>query len=394
MKNVLQILFLYILLGNALLDKTIKNKISLTKKSLKHLQGLKEKQRKLDEGTDVGTTDSEGGAANSTQTDTKAPPQDVPVDQPVASTPKKTGNTGTSLQIKKFHNFVKEEKRIVYNVFFYFLGRPIAQTITIRIKIVYYSTSILRNLQSNLKAQSVASSCNIKDEYKDKVGTSGTGDNIDYSCEAPTEAGVTVTNATLDTDYPLIADNEEITFDNINFDEEAAKEASNIAQTKTYKVSGVLDNSNVDFRRNYFRIYGTPKPSNLLSSVREIPMEFIDYSSGTANTKNIDCVVVSSTTLECDRSIKTYISNITQAKSTDDSILLNINVAEKETGNLVGTTGNYNSVQRKSSSGLSGGAIAGIVIACVVVLAAASVVAILIRKPKPPVETTTVIGIM
>jgi len=123
-------------------------------------------------------------------------------------------------------------------------------------------------------------------------------------------------------------------------------------------------------------------------------MEFIDYSSGTATTKNIDCVVVSSTTLECDRSIKTYISNITQAKSTDDSILLNINVAEKETGSLVGTTGNYNSVQRKSSSGLSGGAIAGIVIACVVVLAAASVAAILIRKPKPPVETTTVIGIM
>ena len=45
---------------------------------------------------------------------------------------------------------------------------------------------------------------------------------------------------------------------------------------------------------------------------------------------------------------------------------------------------------RKSSSGLSGGAIAGIVIACVVVLVAAAIAAIMLRKPTPPVENTTV----
>ena len=47
-------------------------------------------------------------------------------------------------------------------------------------------------------------------------------------------------------------------------------------------------------------------------------------------------------------------------------------------------------VYRKSSSGLSGGAIAGIVIACVVVLVAASVAAIMLRKPTPPIDNTTV----
>ena len=52
--------------------------------------------------------------------------------------------------------------------------------------------------------------------------------------------------------------------------------------------------------------------------------------------------------------------------------------------------GSSGSVYRKSSSGLSGGAIAGIVIACVAVLVAASVAAIMLRKPTPPVENTTV----
>lgn len=42
---------------------------------------------------------------------------------------------------------------------------------------------------------------------------------------------------------------------------------------------------------------------------------------------------------------------------------------------------------------LSGGAIAGIVIACVVVLAAASIAAIMLRKPSPPIDNTTVVGL-
>ena len=47
----------------------------------------------------------------------------------------------------------------------------------------------------------------------------------------------------------------------------------------------------------------------------------------------------------------------------------------------------------KSSSGLSGGAIAGIVIACVVALAAASIAAIMLRKPAPPLDNTSIVDL-
>ena len=56
------------------------------------------------------------------------------------------------------------------------------------------------------------------------------------------------------------------------------------------------------------------------------------------------------------------------------------------------TTGS-NAKYRKKSSGLSGGAIAGIVIACVVVLVAASIAAIMLRKPSPPIDNSTAIGL-
>ena len=69
--------------------------------------------------------------------------------------------------------------------------------------------------------------------------------------------------------------------------------------------------------------------------------------------------------------------------------------ADKKAGNItsadeVEQTG---AVYRKSSSGLSGGAIAGIVIACVVVLIAAAVAAIMLRKPTPPIDNTTVVDL-
>ena len=53
-----------------------------------------------------------------------------------------------------------------------------------------------------------------------------------------------------------------------------------------------------------------------------------------------------------------------------------------------------NPIYRKSSSGLSGGAIAGIVIACAVVLIIGSVIAMMMRKPQVPLDNSaSVVGL-
>ena len=71
--------------------------------------------------------------------------------------------------------------------------------------------------------------------------------------------------------------------------------------------------------------------------------------------------------------------------------------ADKKAGNITRADEveqtSTNPVYRKSSSGLSGGAIAGIVIACVAVLIAAAVAAIMLRKPTPPIDNTTVVDL-
>ena len=106
-----------------------------------------------------------------------------------------------------------------------------------------------------------------------------------------------------------------------------------------------------------------------------------------------------SCTLECDTSrtsLKTNYGNLTLSKYDSTDLYLSFNIPGesnlREKAINAGPVGS-NTYYSKSSSGLSGGAIAGIVIACVVVLAAASIAAIMLRKPAPPIDNTTVVGL-
>ena len=120
--------------------------------------------------------------------------------------------------------------------------------------------------------------------------------------------------------------------------------------------------------------------------------------------KKITCQVQksgSSCTLDCDTSetsLSTNYGNLTLSKYDTNDLYLSFNVpanANLEEPITAGPSSSSNSrtFYRKSSSGLSGGAIAGIVIACVVALAAASIAAIMLRKPAPPIDNTTVVGL-
>jgi len=252
---------------------------------MKRYSQLTELERKLEDLTDVPTDDQATDSGNVT---VDSPTQNISAENATAPMRRQTGNSNANYQIKSFYGFKQEREASSFSFFmiFSFIQRLIGRIIKMRLRLLY-ATSRLRNLEDAL-AQSVTSTCNIVDTSKG--GKMGTGEDIDYSCSAPKEPGYMVNNVNLDTTVDMEIDGETVKFDDVNFSDEAAKQADNITDATGSKDSG-------------------------------------------------------------------------------------------------------SNVYRKSSSGLSGGAIAGIVIACVVVLIAAAVAAIMLRKPSPPIDNTTVVDL-
>ena len=117
-------------------------------------------------------------------------------------------------------------------------------------------------------------------------------------------------------------------------------------------------------------------------------MEFIDYEQGNIM---INCTAIKvnkpNCTLECNtenQAIKCMNNDFTAAKSLDPNRYLKININQElmEIETPIPIINEINN--KKSSGGLSKGAIAGIVIACVVIVATISVVIIKCRKKPPP----------
>ena len=282
MKFFLPILLICVILCQA---KPEKKKVAKVLQLMKKYSQLTELERKLEDLTDV-TTDVEGTDEANVTVDT--PTQNITATEAIAPMKRQKGNSSANYQIRSFYGFTqnKEDNYFSFFMIFSFIQRLIGKIIKMRLRLLY-ATSRLRNLQEAL-AQSVTSTCNIVDS--NKGSKMGTGEDIDYSCTAPKVAGMEVSNVNLDTTVPMDIDGVTVKFDDVNFSEEAARQADNITDATGSKDSG-------------------------------------------------------------------------------------------------------SNVYRKSSSGLSGGAIAGIVIACVVVLIAAAVAAIMLRKPTPPIENTTVVDL-
>ena len=102
-------------------------------------------------------------------------------------------------------------------------------------------------------------------------------------------------------------------------------------------------------------------------------------------------------TLECDTSNEALNADLYWRSGISGStkVILNMTdstVSVNELATNSTSRGNRFSYM-KSSSGLSGGAIAGIVIACVVALIAASIASIMLRKPARSDDNTTIVGL-
>jgi len=417
--------------------------------AMKLISDAKEKKlRKLDEGTDQ-SSETEAGATSEanatvsstervtppdTSVETSAPIEEyndpstsnepesanataanapVAVDKPVATKPKTTTKTDAPVQVTKFHSFKTEpgSQVVTLGVFFYFFGRPIVKYFVFRLRITYKSG--LRNLQE-AKAESARTDCEIEDKsLLGKTLGPEEGANVNYICEAnATQGDVTTANFTLNTDVPLTMVNangtmESLDFTEVNFNGDSAETASSLqenviemSQDSSYYLkesiayidkyililSGRLSNSRL--LRRLALNEGTIKMN--LSNTDGSTNEYECYISGdSSDSKNLTCDTQSNP-------LRSTVRDLHLSSGTNDDKQTLFIEMKNATGNasypIVPSPGNKYTYS-KSSSGLSGGAIAGIVIACVVALAAASIAAIMLRKPSPPVDNTTIVDL-
>ena len=428
------LLFENVFLGPSPLAKRIARigKIYREKK-LRELQNSDESQA---QDTDKETEQQEGE-----HIEVDAPPVIVAPDVPVStkgykkkkSSPSSSSPTtrpATSLKINKFYNYVappEQPKVIRYNTLFSFLNVIIAFTIRLRLRIAY-SFGRLRNLQDDESAaESVPSTCYINNT--ELAGKNGTGANIKYDCNATTTYNATdITNVTINTDVPLKADNQSFSFENVTFNGNASEEAANLVEA-TDQVEGepidirdadiTVEEDKVVFTGTVAGDEGASTAKAMYDNKETFTMLLSDFSSGEEKFEEYDCQISSYTADgdngKVDMTCKTPNKNLKNpnAFNFDDSLSIGERVVTLHMKEGVSTPVNWEVVStdtdkttdatktdavnnisyRKNSSGLSGGAIAGIVIACAVVLIAASIVAMMLRKPAPPLDNTTVVGL-
>ena len=337
----------------------------------------------------------------------------------------------TSLKINKFYNYVappEQPKVIRYNTLFSFLNVIIAFTINLRLRIAY-SFGRLRNLQDDESAaESVPSTCYINNP--ELAGKNGTGANIKYDCNATTTYNATdITNVTINTDVPLKADNQSFSFENVTFNGNASEEAANLVEA-TDQVEGdpidirdadiTVEEDKVVFTGTVAGDEGASTAKAMYDNKETFTMLLSNFSSSEEEFfEEYDCQISSYTADgdngKVDMTCKTPNKNLKNpnAFNFDDSLSIGERVVTLHMKEGVSTPVNWEVVStdtdkttdatktdavnnisyRKNSSGLSGGAIAGIVIACAVVLIAASIVAMMLRKPAPPLDNTTVVGL-
>ena len=386
MKFFWPIFLICIVLGNSLQDKENLKKVGKVYMFLKTLYELRDKNlnRKLQENTD--TTDGEIGVDED--------PKPIEAAAATEDLPKNTGNSSAPYQIKKFYGFKqkKEDAFFTFHMFFSFLQKLIAKVIKMRLRILY-APSRLRNLED--AAQSVPCKCDISEGFES--GVEGNGENIDYSCEGKKDAGREVANVNLDTKVPMDMDGVTVPFDDVNFSDEAAEQAKNITAADSFTDGWIVVNS---FDEK-FLIKGKPQPEQFLTSWvgKPISITFVTTGSGRRladSNETYDCKVESDspeeTQIQCDGKITTTKDKLKYARSDDVNLAL-LPGGDLQSDISAKSGSGSGPVYKKSSSGLSGGAIAGIVIACVAVLIAAAVAAIMLRKPTPPVDNTTVVDL-
>ena len=309
-----------------------------------------------------------------------------------------TTNTSAPIQIFDFYGYEKGTASngkipFTFKVLFYFLGIPIPDTVMLPLKV---TTGSLRQLQSG--EQDIYATCTPSDSTESDEDEQH-GRSKEFSCSEEAE-GSSISNVKYDDSRKIKTIKDGVTTSypggDVYFADGAQANKDQIDKAPSYAGVFVLKNGvveNTDENDGKFDIKG-----GLDKDITPIKDQNLDLAISTS--QNLTCTVSGSTdssVITCDTNKEPMSETDLHGKSgltnNDNKVYLTM-----IKGNSTITEGEYKAATsptyRKSSSGLSGGAIAGIVIACVVVLIAAAVAAIMLRKPTPPpVDNTTVTGL-
>ena len=379
-------IFLSLLLVCAVLGELTPGRKEYLRKlaqAMKETKELSKEGKKFENARKLQETDTTDGM------DLEAPATNISKEYAEAPQNYAKNTTSTNYQIKGFYGFyqVKTAKHFTFGMIFSFIQKVIAQIIKMRL-IVKYKTNRLRNLEE-MSPQSVPCECKTEDS-RAKTVTPTEETDIDYNCTAEKAEGFEVGTVKLDANYPMQLDDETVDFTNIYLDDDAKDQAEKIAETEGHNLFTVQS-----FDKD-FNIQGTTKPNatfleQYVNQVIELIFIYTPSSSRRRleeTSPGIPCTVQSSNEIQCKGNIPGQISEIK-----GDKYKLTFTPQSGTKYPDSPNSGSNSAVYRKSSSGLSGGAIAGIVIACVVVLIAAAVAAIMLRKPSPPIDNTTVVDL-
>ena len=308
-----------------------------------------------------------------------------------------TSNPKAALQFLDFsgYNYNKDKGIINFKIFFYFI---MAIPKKIWVPLIVH-TNRLRSLADS-DAEAECSPIDGTQTEKDSQG----GVSQKFNCIANVPPGTEVSGVEIDTsksiDYDDGTGRKPYTKD-ISFSKDASEQAQNL-QDCTEEVDkvlmlqeGVLEgegdkDGKFNINGNLIKIDDTNINLNLTKSSGEKVTVPCSISFGDSiDSDNYK------TTLGC--SVSEVLENVEihmRSGITDKKTKIVMNMKDKDSATITESPSSNTVNYRKSSSGLSGGAIAGIVIACVVVLIAAAVAAIMLRKPStPPTDNTTVTGL-
>jgi len=298
---------------------------------------------------------------------------------------------------------------LTFNALFKYINIRPARIVTFTISIVYYG--FFRNLGEEKEiVEKATATCIIDPEDEDKID--GT---CNYKCQAP-KRNTTNSIVQLVGSPDFIFDNtsSSLNKEELTFSGEAALSFSNL-QNQTFFVnkSAVLNNCEYIINENkYFTLKGTIDPNQYQGKVGKdtLYIKFVDINQeiinipcttkSIVNNKEYEFRCIPSSNLTGTLHLSQMYDNDTD-KNEVTAITLNMteryhNITYQIKGNTTDSdTTKFNQAKyRKNSSGLSGGAIAGIVIACIVVIIIGSIIAMILRRPKAPMDnSTSIVGL-